>query len=102
MDRRSSSPCLRTARLTALTGAVALATAAALAAPAWAGSQAPGPVGAVYVASNSWAGNEIITFPRLADGTLLPPLPGVATGVWVPAPARSPEWRPTRWGRSTR
>jgi 6-phosphogluconolactonase (cycloisomerase 2 family) len=37
-------------------------------------------VGAVYVASNSWTGNKIITFPRLADGTLLPPLPGVSTG----------------------
>jgi 6-phosphogluconolactonase (cycloisomerase 2 family) len=37
-------------------------------------------VGAVYVASNSWSGNQIITFPRLADGTLLAPLPGIPTG----------------------
>jgi DNA-binding beta-propeller fold protein YncE len=80
MDMRSSSPGIRTARLTALTAAAALAGAAALAAPARADSRAPQPVGAVYVASNSWAGNQIIAFPRLADGSLLPPLPGVATG----------------------
>jgi 6-phosphogluconolactonase (cycloisomerase 2 family) len=80
-SRRSSGhPRLPAARFAALTAAVALATVAASAAPAWAGSQAPQPVGAVYVASNSWAGNKIITFPRLANGTLLPPLPGVPTG----------------------
>jgi 6-phosphogluconolactonase len=79
-SRRSSTrPGLRAARLVALTAAMALATVAAATAPAWAASQGPEPVGAVYMASNSWAGNEIITFPRLADGTLLPPLPGVAT-----------------------
>ena len=84
MDARSSTrsnsrPGLPTARFAALAAAVALATVAAPVAPAWAGSQAPEPVGAVYIASNSWAGNQIITFPRLADGTLLPPLPGVST-----------------------
>jgi hypothetical protein len=107
MDTRSSTrsnsrPGLPTARFAALTAAVALAILAAPAAPAWAGGQAAEPVGAVYVASNSWAGNEIITFPRLADGTLLPPLPGVPTGVSVRAPARSREWRLTRWGPMTR
>jgi DNA-binding beta-propeller fold protein YncE len=81
MDTRSnSSPSLRTVRLAALTAGVALAAGTALAAPARASSTAPEPLGAVYVASNSWAGNQIITFPRLADGTLLPPRPGVATG----------------------
>jgi DNA-binding beta-propeller fold protein YncE len=85
MDTRSSRtsssrPGLPAARFAALTAAVGLATLAATTAPAWAGSKAPAPVGAVYVASNSWTGNKIITFPRLADGTLLPPLPGVATG----------------------
>ena len=80
-SRRSNTRRGRTAaRFAALTSAVALATVAAPAARAWAGSQPHEPVGAVYVASNSWAGNEIITFPRLADGTLLPPLPGVPTG----------------------
>ena len=81
MDTRSSSsPGLRTVRSAALTAAVALAAGAALAVPARASTQALQPVGAVYVASNSWAGNQIITFPRLADGSLLPPLAGVATG----------------------
>lgn len=81
MDMRSSSsPRLRTVRFAALTAGVALAVGAALAAPARANSTAAEPVGAVYVASNSWAGNEIITFPRLANGSLLPPLAGVATG----------------------
>jgi 6-phosphogluconolactonase len=80
-SRRSSTrPGLSAARFLALTAAAALVTVTAPAAGAWARAQAPAPVGAVYVASNSWAGNEIITFPRLADGTLLPPLPGVPTG----------------------
>jgi len=80
MDTRSSHPGLPAARFAALTAVAALAATAALASPARAGSQVPRPVGAVYVASNSWAGNQIITFPRLANGTLLSPLPGVATG----------------------
>ena len=80
MDTRSSSSSLRTARFAALTAGAVLAAGAALAAPARASSTAPSPVGAVYVASNSWSGNQIITFPRLADGSLLPALPGVATG----------------------
>lgn len=81
MDKRSSSsPSLRTVRLAALTAGAALAAGAVLAAPARASRTTPQPVGAVYVASNSWAGNQIIAFPRLADGSLLPPLPGVATG----------------------
>ena len=80
--RSSSSPSPGTVRSAALAAGVALAAGAALAAPARAAGRAPEPepVGAVYVASNSWAGNQIITFPRLASGTLLPPLPGVATG----------------------
>jgi 6-phosphogluconolactonase len=43
----------------------------------------PGPndiVGAVYAASNSYLGNEIVTFPRYADGFLAAPLPPVSTG----------------------
>jgi DNA-binding beta-propeller fold protein YncE len=78
--RSSSRPGLPTARFAALTAAAGLAAAAALATPAQADTQGAEPVGAVYVASNSWAGNEIITFPRLANGTLLPPQPGIATG----------------------
>ncbi len=80
MDTRKSRPGPRAAGLAALAAAAALGTAAALAAPARADNQAAQPVGAVYVASNSWAGNQVIAFPRLADGTLLPPLPGAATG----------------------
>src|SRR5438132_5293578 len=37
------------------------------------------PVGAVYVASNSYSGNVILTFPRYADGSLGPVEQGVAT-----------------------
>ncbi|HZS15681.1 MAG TPA: beta-propeller fold lactonase family protein [Candidatus Dormibacteraeota bacterium] len=77
--RRSIGLRLPAAGFAGLTAAVAVATIAAPAAASAAG-QATGPVGAVYVASNSWTGNQIITFPRLADGTLLAPLPGVATG----------------------
>ena len=39
-----------------------------------------GPVGAVYVASNEFSGNEILTFLRFADGSLAPAGPGVPTG----------------------
>jgi 6-phosphogluconolactonase len=38
------------------------------------------PVGAVYVASNNYSGNEILTFPRYADGSLGPVEQGVPTG----------------------
>jgi hypothetical protein len=38
------------------------------------------PVGAVYVASNDYSGNEILTFPRYADGSLGPVEHGVPTG----------------------
>ena len=31
-----------------------------------------GPVGAVYVASNAYSGNSILTFLRFADGSLAP------------------------------
>lgn len=38
------------------------------------------PVGAVYVASNSYSGNQILAFPRYADGSLGPVEPGAPTG----------------------
>lgn len=38
------------------------------------------PVGAVYVASNNYGGNQILAFPRYADGSLGPVEPGVPTG----------------------
>jgi 6-phosphogluconolactonase (cycloisomerase 2 family) len=71
-------PGRRQARYAALAAAVALVPATLAEVPAQA-SQTARPVGAVYLASNSWHGNQIITFPRLANGTLLPPLPGVPT-----------------------
>lgn len=37
-------------------------------------------VGAVYVSSNAYSGNEILTFPRYADGSLGPVEQGVPTG----------------------
>jgi DNA-binding beta-propeller fold protein YncE len=73
--RTTASPGRRTVPvLTAL----ALVGLGLTAAPAQAGSQ-PSPVGAVYVATNSYAGNAVLTFPRLADGSLLPSLPPVST-----------------------
>ena len=55
---------------------------AAVVAPASAASTAFGAttVGAVYVASNSYAGNQILTFPRYADGSLGPVEAATATG----------------------
>ena len=67
----------------ALGALVALATLA-VSAPALAAGGAAGggghPVGAVYVASNAYSGNEILTFPRYPDGSLGPVEPGVPTG----------------------
>lgn len=44
-----------------------------------ASKKSPDPVGAVYVASNKYSGNEIVSFQRLPDGTLKAG-PRVATG----------------------
>ncbi|MBV8528878.1 MAG: hypothetical protein JOZ75_11215 [Candidatus Dormibacteraeota bacterium] len=68
----------------AVAGALAAVATLAVAAPTLAvGGVAGGtarPVGAVYVASNAFSGNEILTFPRYADGSLGPVEPGVPTG----------------------
>jgi 6-phosphogluconolactonase len=73
--KRSSIPIL---------GALAAFVALAASAPTLAiGGVAAGgshPVGAVYVASNDYSGNEILTFPRYADGSLGPVEQGVPTG----------------------
>jgi 6-phosphogluconolactonase len=63
---------------------VALSAVSALSAPALAGTDGGEvhgrPVGAVYVASNEFSGNKILTFLRFADGSLAPAGPGVPTG----------------------
>ena len=67
----------------AIAGAGVALLALAVSAPALAsGGVAAGgpPVGAVYVASNSYGGNEILRFPRYADGTLGAVEQGVPTG----------------------
>lgn len=83
MRTTNSTPTGRAGRraltYAAITATTALASLPILASPSQA-AQSPDVVGALYVASNSWTGNEILTFPRLADGSLLPPLPGVPTG----------------------
>lgn len=57
-----------------------LALAASAPALAVGGAASNQPVGAVYVASNSYAGNQILAFPRYADGSLGPVAAGVPTG----------------------
>ena len=82
MDRNSSqrNTARPSRRTLPVVTAMALAGMGLAAVPAEAGGTTqPSPVGAVYVATNSYAGNAIRTFPRLADGTLLPALPAVST-----------------------
>ncbi len=80
--RRSTSASIgrRAAAYAAVSAATTLVAIPSLALPSQADSSSSTIVGALYEASNSWAGNQILTFPRAADGTLLPPLPGVPTG----------------------
>jgi hypothetical protein len=72
-------------------GALLAASTLAVAVSAWGPSVAaatttnaagPGPaVGAVYLATNAWSGgNQILTFPRFADGSLGPVSAAVSTG----------------------
>jgi len=75
--RTTASPGRRTVPVMT---ALALVGLGLTAVPAEAGGTSqPSPVGAVYVATNSYAGNAILTFPRLADGSLLPALAPVST-----------------------
>lgn len=73
--KRSSIPILGT--LVALVALAASAPALAVGGVARADNH---PVGAVYIASNDYSGNEILAFPRYADGSLGPVEPGVPTG----------------------
>ena len=64
-------------------GALVAVLALAASAPALAGSGLAAtnqPVGAVYVASNDYSGNAILTFPRYADGSLGAVEQGAPTG----------------------
>lgn len=83
LQRRAGGRATRRGRRVAVAGAVVALLALAVSAPALAGGvvAASGtPVGAVYVASNSYSGNQILAFPRYADGSLGPVEAGVPTG----------------------
>ena len=81
LQRRLDELAARRYRLP-MAGAFIALLALVVSAPALAsgGVAAGGAVGAVYVASNSYSGNAILTFPRYADGSLGPVEPGVPTG----------------------
>jgi len=73
----------RTSSIALLGAFVALAALAASTPALSIGGVASGgshPIGAVYVSSNAYSGNEILTFPRYADGSLGPVEQGVPTG----------------------
>jgi hypothetical protein len=76
---RDETRAHRTARrmftaLVSLCLATGMFASSASAAETSSSATGPGPVvGAVYVATNAWnGGNQILTFPRYADGTLGP------------------------------
>lgn len=83
LQRRAEGRATRRGSRAPIAGAVVALLALALSATTLAGGVAAAggqPVGAVYVASNSYSGNEILTFPRYADGSLGPVEHGVPTG----------------------
>ena len=81
-QRRADVEATRRRSRAPLAGAVVALLALAVAAPTLAsGTAAAGPpVGAVYVASNSYSGNRILAFPRYGDGSLGAVEQGVPTG----------------------
>ena len=63
-----------------LVGPVLAAMTAPVASAQTSGGASGGPVGAVYVATNAYAGNQIVTYLRAPDGSLTPTGTAVPTG----------------------
>src|SRR4051812_26373931 len=77
-------PCRGTASRRVVPMALVVASVLAMTAPVASAQSSRGadnePVGAVYVATNAYAGNQIITYLRASDGSLTPTGTAVPTG----------------------